>query len=46
MVFLGTSIVSGTATAQVVATGARTAFGDVSARQATRNEIRHYEESL
>jgi P-type Mg2+ transporter len=36
MVFLGTSVVSGTATAEVVATGARTAFGDIAARLATR----------
>src|SRR5262249_6728016 len=32
MVFLGTSVVSGTATAEVVATGTRTAFGDIAAR--------------
>ena len=38
MVFLGTSIVSGTATAEVVATGARTAFGDIAARLAARPE--------
>ncbi|HXK12239.1 MAG TPA: magnesium-translocating P-type ATPase [Vicinamibacteria bacterium] len=36
MVFLGTSVVSGTATATVVATGAKTAFGDIAARLATR----------
>ena len=36
MVFLGTSVVSGTATAEVVATGARTAFGDIAARLAAR----------
>jgi Mg2+-importing ATPase len=35
-VFLGTSIVSGTATAVVVATGRATAFGDIAARLATR----------
>ncbi len=35
-VFLGTSIVSGTATALVVATGRGTAFGDIAARLATR----------
>ena len=32
MVFLGTSVVSGTATAEAVATGARTAFGDIAGR--------------
>jgi len=36
MVFLGTSVVSGTATAEVVATGAKTAFGDIAARLAAR----------
>ena len=36
MVFLGTSVVSGTATAVVVATGRATAFGDIAARLAAR----------
>ncbi len=36
MVFLGTSVVSGTATALVVATGRATAFGDIAARLAAR----------
>ncbi|HSB11164.1 MAG TPA: magnesium-translocating P-type ATPase [Blastocatellia bacterium] len=36
VVFLGTSIVSGTATAIVVATGGSTAFGDIAARLAAR----------
>ncbi len=36
MVFLGTSVVSGTATALVLATGARDAFGDIATRLATR----------
>ena len=36
MVFLGTSVVSGTATAEVVATGPQTAFGDIAARLAAR----------
>jgi Mg2+-importing ATPase len=36
MVFLGTSVVSGTATAVVVATGRATAFGDIAAQLATR----------
>ncbi len=35
-VFLGTSVVSGTATARVVATGRATAFGEVAARLAER----------
>jgi Mg2+-importing ATPase len=38
MVFLGTSVVSGIATARVVATGPRTAFGDVASRLATQPE--------
>ena len=38
MVFLGTSVVSGTATAEVVATGPRTAFGDIAARLSSRPE--------
>ena len=36
MVYLGTSVVSGTATALVLATGAHTQFGDIAARLATR----------
>ncbi len=36
VVYLGTSVVSGTATAVVTATGPATAFGDVAARLATR----------
>jgi Mg2+-importing ATPase len=38
MVFLGTSVVSGTATAEVIQTGPRTAFGDVAVRLAARPE--------
>ncbi len=38
MVFLGTSIVSGTATAEVVATGVHTAFGEIAVRLAARPE--------
>lgn len=38
MVFLGTSVVSGTATAEVVATGSRTAFGDIATRLSARPE--------
>ncbi|HEX6543468.1 MAG TPA: magnesium-translocating P-type ATPase [Ktedonobacterales bacterium] len=36
IVLLGTSVVSGTATAEVVATGGKTAFGDIVARLAAR----------
>ena len=36
VVYLGTSVVSGNATALVVATGANTAFGDIAARLAAR----------
>ena len=36
LVFLGTSVVSGTATAVVVATGPRTSFGDIAARLSER----------
>jgi Mg2+-importing ATPase len=36
LVFLGTSVVSGTATAEVVATGRTTAFGDIAARLSLR----------
>ena len=36
LVFLGTSVVSGTATALVVATGPKTKFGDIAARLAAR----------
>ncbi len=36
MVFLGTSVVSGTGVAEVVNTGARTAFGDIAARLAAK----------
>jgi Mg2+-importing ATPase len=41
MVFLGTSVVSGTALALVVATGPATAFGDIAARLATRPQKRN-----
>lgn len=36
MVLLGTSVVSGAATAEIVATGDKTAFGDIVARLSTR----------
>lgn len=46
MVFLGTSIVSGTATAVVVATGSRTAFGDIAERLAQRPEETAFDQGL
>ena len=46
MVFLGTSIVSGTATAEVVATGPRTAFGDIAARLAAHPEETAFDKGL
>jgi len=46
MVFLGTSVVSGSATAKVVATGARTAFGDIAARLSARPEETAFDQGL
>jgi Mg2+-importing ATPase len=46
MVFLGTSVVSGTATAEVVATGARTAFGDIAVRLAATPEETAFDKGL
>ena len=46
MVFQGTSVVSGTATAQVVQTGPRTAFGDIVARLAARPEETAFDQGL
>ena len=46
MVFLGTSVVSGTAIAEVVATGARTAFGDIAARLSARPEETAFDKGL
>ncbi len=46
MVFLGTSIVSGTATALVIATGPRTAFGAIAERLAHRPEETEFERGL
>src|SRR5262252_2098559 len=43
MVFLGTSVVSGTALALVVATGPATTFGDIAARLATRPPATEFE---
>jgi P-type Mg2+ transporter len=46
MVFLGTSVVSGTATALLVATGPRTAFGDIATRLAERSEETAFDRGL
>ena len=46
MVFLGTSVVSGTASALVVATGAKTSFGDIAARLASRAEPTSFDRGL
>jgi len=46
MVFMGTSVVSGTATAEVVQTGPRTAFGDIAARLAARPEETAFDKGL
>jgi P-type Mg2+ transporter len=46
MVFMGTSVVSGTATAEVVATGVRTAFGDIVARLAAKPEETAFDKGL
>jgi P-type Mg2+ transporter len=46
MVFLGTSVVSGTATAEVVTTGPRTAFGDIAARLSSRPEETAFDRGL
>jgi Mg2+-importing ATPase len=46
MVFLGTSVVSGTASAVVVATGAGTSFGDIAARLAANPEQTAFDRGL
>jgi magnesium-transporting ATPase (P-type) len=46
MVFLGTSVVSGTATAVVVATGTRTAFGEIADRLAMRPPETEFERGI
>ena len=46
LVFLGTSVVSGTATAVVLSTGARTAFGDIAARLSVRPPETEFEHGL
>lgn len=46
MVFLGTSVVSGTASALVIATGVKTSFGDIAARLAARAEPSSFDRGL
>lgn len=46
MVFLGTSVVSGSAKAEVTATGPRTIFGGIAARLAVRPEENEFERGL
>lgn len=46
MVYLGTSVVSGTATAHVVATGPTTAFGDIAARLMDRPPETEFERGI
>ncbi len=46
MVFLGTSVVSGTGVAEVVNTGARTAFGDIAARLAAKPQETAFSKGL
>lgn len=45
-VFLGTSVVSGSATALVIVTGRATAFGDIAARLATRPPETEFERGI
>src|SRR5271157_5935609 len=46
MVFMGTSVVSGTASALVVATGAKTSFGEIATRLAGRPELTAFDRGL
>jgi len=46
MVFMGTSVVSGTASALVVATGAKTSFGDIATRLGGRPEQTAFDRGL
>ena len=46
MIFLGTSVVSGTATAVIVATGTRTSFGDIATRLSSRPEETAFDHGL
>ncbi len=45
-VFMGTSVVSGTATAVALATGAETVFGDIARRLGTRPPISEFDQGL
>ena len=45
-VFLGTSVVSGTALARVVATGPKTSYGDIAGRLAVRPEETEFERGI
>jgi P-type Mg2+ transporter len=46
LVFLGTSVVSGTGVAEVVATGPKTQFGDIAARLASRAPQTEFERGI
>jgi len=46
LVFLGTSVVSGTGTVRILATGARTMFGDIAKRLVIRPEETEFERGL
>ena len=46
MVFLGTSVVSGSAVARAIATGPRTAFGNIAERLQTRPEETEFERGI
>jgi Mg2+-importing ATPase len=46
MVFLGTSVVSGSTTALVIATGRNTTFGDIAARLATKAPETEFEQGV
>jgi Mg2+-importing ATPase len=46
LVFLGTSVVSGTGTAVILKTGSRTAFGAIAERLATRSRETEFERSM
>jgi P-type Mg2+ transporter len=46
LVFLGTSVVSGTGTALILATGPQTAFGAIAERLATRPQENEFEHSM
>ena len=46
LVFLGTSVVSGTGTAEILTTGAHTSFGGIAARLATRPEETGFEREM